>query len=455
MAKDESRNKPHLFCGESKFTWGIANANVTVSLNDKQLLRLAAGTEEVTISRSLLANSKIISTSYNVAGYSGTTYNNANVNVGVNSIIKFKAQEDNRSVWIESPTIEDSFFKPQDILPPSPPAVPEKNERHPDMQIKLDSAIYWDESVGKWKAEPIIKGVTPGFQNPQRVWIYFGNRLPTPNTVNEILSNPPSFTLNMDFGSDPKLGAPFSSFSEFSSFKLKVIDDDGAQGENFMFIKWHLPIENWRELTEAQGAPGETYVEFPLDCDPTDGADPLQSVTGTLEPVPWTATGIYHAQGIAVAGATGAGAAWIAGTAAGGAAGSPTGPGALATAAVGGFIAYIGTLLVSDEPEPTLTQPQQSTLAKWNSAVNYTLSHTNDAQIYPEPNPNWTEAERDSLYNGSKIVLYRRVWTKNHLFYGDKYGVHGYEGRAWQNLEILSRDEIIPFFNYSSEPANP
>ena len=88
--------------------------NNTVSLNDKKLLRLPAGGEEVTIAYSLLADSKIISTSYNVAGYSGTTYNNANVNVGVNSIVKFKAQEDNRSVKLTRPGARDEAFS---ILP--------------------------------------------------------------------------------------------------------------------------------------------------------------------------------------------------------------------------------------------------------------------------------------------------------------------------------------------------
>jgi phospholipid N-methyltransferase len=43
--------------------------NNTVSLNDKKLLRLPAGGEEVTIAYSLLADSKIISTSYNVTGF--------------------------------------------------------------------------------------------------------------------------------------------------------------------------------------------------------------------------------------------------------------------------------------------------------------------------------------------------------------------------------------------------
>ena len=368
----------------------------------------------------------------------------------------YSAARDDRAVWIESPTIEDSYHKSQDILPPNPTVAPEKNNRNPDLSISLDSSIQWEEESGKWTASPLILGKASNFNWPIRTWSYAGDGQPSPSTLALLSENHDWFYLLLDFGSDPALANPFPSspFSKSGVLNLKVTDNDGAQGENWMSIKWHLPVENWRELTEEQGAPGETYVEYPLGCDPSDGAEPLQSVTGTIQPVPWIASGVYGVSGVAINTAGTAGGIVI-GAKVGAALGAETGPGIVATSAVGAILGYLSVQLLPATPQPTLTGPQQSTLDKWNAAVIYTLAHPTDAQMYPAPNASWTEAEKDLLYNGSKMTLYYRAWTKNHLFYGDKYGVHGYEGRAWQNLEILSRDEVIPFFDYSTEPSNP
>ncbi|HEY0073648.1 MAG TPA: hypothetical protein VGB77_06060 [Abditibacteriaceae bacterium] len=188
--------------------------NNTVSLNDKKLLRLPAGAEEVTISRSLLADSKIISTSYSVAGYSGTTYNNANVNVGVNSIIKFKAQEDPRSVritssieesWKKVTTIEElynSASKPDNevdpngdesiydetLIDPSTPATGPgpwrvKCRRAPDGSMMVHSAAWWfgsDPSQGTitgtkaWFGRGIYNSNAYGFNSPLYTWTVGG-----------------------------------------------------------------------------------------------------------------------------------------------------------------------------------------------------------------------------------------------------------------------------------------
>jgi hypothetical protein len=274
--------------------------NNMVSLNDKRLVRLPAGAEEVTITRNLLADSKIISTSYNVAGYSGTTYNNANVNVGVNSIIKFKAQEDNRGVLITS-DIEPSYYNGGEngvgyFIPTTDRRL---HIRNADGSMTVDSVAHWMPGDSSWFGGGVFTAVANNFASPIYVWaLPTGALNPTYSQdyssvdlsfqshtyTNGYTANPTIATKGINVGGD--LSA--TSLGAFSTFKVTATDIDGVAGTNTYTVLWHKPLERMLHSPWVSATEGYNH-----DHQASDWTNLNNPITVTVKPahVGWSIAG--------------------------------------------------------------------------------------------------------------------------------------------------------------------
>ncbi len=97
----------HLDNGKRQWITPEIAINQTVSLQDKQLLRVAAGSETVEVTRQVNADNKIVTTSHATTNYSGQSNYYGTANAGVSSQLTFKALPDDRNVKLHrqgSPT---------------------------------------------------------------------------------------------------------------------------------------------------------------------------------------------------------------------------------------------------------------------------------------------------------------------------------------------------------------
>jgi hypothetical protein len=145
--------------------------------------------------------------------------------------------QDNRSVWIESFTIETSYWKSS-----LQKAV---HERNADKSIHTDSVVQWNSTAQNWQAANNFQGLTPGFSNPHYKWDWSGAGQFTSGYQVPSIQPYEHMIMGLNFGNSE------TGFPKTGTLDLEVTDGAGTDrliAKNNFGITFHLPYEKDTDL---------------------------------------------------------------------------------------------------------------------------------------------------------------------------------------------------------------
>ncbi len=181
----------------------------------------------------------------------GTTgYNTGSAGAGAYHTYSASKDNKNRSVWIENPTIEESFWK--DSLRRT------AHMRNRDGSINTDSAVGYDVINQRWRIGTDFEAKSPNFIAPQYSWDWSGSGHQDGIPVNFYTGS--TFALGIHFGDSLD---PFPN-GRTTVVSVNVTDSDGATAANTFSINWHLPHENFVALPIRSDA--YRVIFSPTEC---------------------------------------------------------------------------------------------------------------------------------------------------------------------------------------------
>ena len=188
------------------------------------------------------------------------------------AVLSFAADNDDRSVTINSANIDPSYSRSMDTshplakyrnqAPPQPfqaPLIGEVaagllNERNPNGSMTADSVAVWDGPSDQWMAQGIYQANTINFSGGSRSWSLSGGDA-TGTAQDELASSQTTINLTPYSGlyydlNGVMLGGNAGGIGMMgqTTITLSATDTDGAQGENTYLVNWHLPYEKLRDL---------------------------------------------------------------------------------------------------------------------------------------------------------------------------------------------------------------
>jgi len=195
----------------------------------------------------------------------------------ISTEVSYQVETDNknRAVTISSPTIEDSYQKTNN---------PETFGR--DIHLRdLDTGAMTVESVvttsgGEFVVSPSVIGDaftanTPNFHHPYYTWSIptAGGRVGqyTQQYLGVESDQYVTIPVNIYFGQDKTI------FPLKSVLKVDVRDDDNVTGSNIYNVIWHLPVENWNQVSSVPTT-NRMYPDSGTDPDGNTSIEPNRTV---------------------------------------------------------------------------------------------------------------------------------------------------------------------------------